>query len=266
VRMFRFMSCLTYERSRAIISITQVNQQYQVRDGADPAKLKLIPNGIDIDRFRNIQRHDEGNERGFTVGFIGRIVPIKDVKTFLQAIQIAQAEIPNLKALIIGPLDEEPDYVAECRDLTVSLQITQVVEFTGRADVTHYYGRLDVLVLTSLSEAQPLVILEANCAGIPVVATDVGACRELIEGITPEDQALGPGGLVTPPASPDDTAWSIVQLWKNKALRAKLGESGKERVVRFYQEEAVYTAYRDLYCQFARPVPGSKDSELHWQA
>jgi polysaccharide biosynthesis protein PelF len=265
VRMFRFMSCLTYERSRAIISITQVNQQYQVRDGADPSKLKLIPNGIDINRFRNIERHVEGSEHGFTVGFIGRIVPIKDVKTFLQAIQIAQAEIPDLKALIIGPLDEEPDYVAECRDLAASLQITRVIEFTGSVDVTHYYGRLDVLVLTSLSEAQPLVILEANCAGIPVVATDVGACRELLEGITPDDRGLGPGGLITPPASPDDTAQAIVQMWKDKMLRTRLGEAGKERVTRFYQEEAVYTAYRELYCQLARPAPGLGDSELHWQ-
>ena len=55
-----------------------------------------------------------------------------------------------------------------------------------------YYRKIDLLVLTSISEAQPLVILEANCAGIPVVASDVGSCRELIEGRTHNDRLIGP--------------------------------------------------------------------------
>jgi len=79
------------------------------------------------------------------------------------------------------------------------------------ADVKKYYSQIDVLVLTSLSEGQPLVILEGNCAGVPVVATDVGACRELLMGVSPEDQALGASGLITPVTSPQKTAAAIIQ-------------------------------------------------------
>ena len=67
-------------------------------------------------------------------------------------------------------------------------------------------AQLDVVVLTSLSEGQPLVILEAYAAGLPVVATYVGACRELIEGGDEADRALGPSGIVTRVANPAETA------------------------------------------------------------
>ena len=61
------------------------------------------------------------------------------------------------------------------------------------------------------------MILEGSCAGIPVVATNVGACRELLVGISQEDQALGESGLVTPVVSPDATAGAIIQLWRGLA-------------------------------------------------
>ena len=86
--------------------------------------------------------------------------------------------------------------------LAATLGIAERVEFTGRVDVKQIYPRIDVLVLTSISEGLPLVILEAAAAGIPVVSTDVGACRELLEGSQPADRAIGPSGLVTGLADP----------------------------------------------------------------
>lgn len=245
--MFRFISRFTYHQADHIISITEVNQKYQLRDGAEPSKLMLISNGIDVERFKNLDVERRAESDGFVVGFVGRVVPIKDVKCFIQAIKIASASASEIDAFIIGPTDEEPEYFDECRQLVDQLEIGRNVHFTGRADVLDYYPRMDVMVLTSLSEGQPLVILEANCAGVPVIASDVGACRDMLEGVTSEDKALGPSGLLTLPASPDQTAQAILELWKDKSLRRQMSEAGRKRVERFYREDDMYTAYRGLY-------------------
>ncbi len=250
--MFRFMEQISYDYADALISITRVNQQYQLKRGVNAHKLKLIPNGINVEQLAYLR---QGKEDGayphpsdrFKVGFVGRIVSIKDVKTFIRALKIASQTIAKLEAYLIGPTAEEPEYFQECQKLVEMLDLTAIVHFTGQADVKVYYRQIDVLVLTSLSEGQPLVILEGNCAGIPVIATDVGACRELLEGTSPEDQALGASGLITSVASPHETAKALIQLWHDKALRLCLGHAGQVRVQNYYRQEQLYDTYNDLY-------------------
>jgi polysaccharide biosynthesis protein PelF len=255
LNMFRFMARFTYDYADRIISITAVNQRYQVHGGADPGKMMVIPNGIDVNRLAHLRQSAPVATDRFVVGFIGRVVPIKDIKTFLRAIKIAGSVIPDLLVYIVGPTNEEPAYFAECRRLAELLELSAIVQFTGAADVREYYRQIDVVVLTSLSEGQPLVILEANCAGIPVVATEVGACRELLTGVTPEDQALGPSGLLTPAASPQETAHALIQLWRDQERRQRMGRAGQERVRRFYHQDTLYAAYRGLYQQYLAASP-----------
>ena len=245
--IYRFMEKMSYDFADAIISITGVNQTYQVKHGANPQRLKLIPNGINVQQLAHLRQQKEPNSNQFLIGFVGRVVPIKDVKTFIRALKIASQTIPHLEAYLVGPTEEDLQYFQECQRLVEMLNLTDIVHFTGSADVKTYYSQLDVLVLTSLSEGQPLVILEGNCAGIPVVATDVGACRELLVGISQEDQALGESGLVTPVASPDATARAMIQLWQDKDLCLRMGSAGQERVRRYYQQEQLYRSYSDLY-------------------
>lgn len=248
--MFRFITQVSYDLADEIISITKGNQRYQLQDGANAEKMRIIPNGIAIDRFASVRAGLERQTPQFSVGFVGRVVQIKDVKTFIRAISIAREIIPHLAVSIVGPTDEEPDYYAECQQLVEMLSLGETITFTGRADVRDYYRTLDVVVLTSLSEAQPLVVLEANCAGVPVVASDVGACRELLEGITPEDQAIGPSGLVTTMRRPEETAAALVRLWRDEELRQRLARAGQERVRRYYREEQLYETYRALYQRY----------------
>jgi len=259
LNMFRFMTKVTYDYAAAIISITGHNQRYQLRDGADPAKMLIIPNGVDVERYRRAQDETPAaaGDR-FVVGFVGRVVPIKDVKTYVRAIQIASRAIPGLTSYVIGPMEEDPEYADECQQLVEWLGLSDIIHFTGPADVGEYYRKMDVLVLTSISEAQPLVILEANCAGVPVVATEVGGCRELLMGITPEDEAIGESGILTPSVSPQETANAIIQLWRDPALRRRMARAGLERAQRFYREEAVYDAYRAVYSKYlaASPIAG----------
>lgn len=248
LNIYRFMEKITYDVADALISITGVNQKYQLKCGVDVQKTLVVPNGINIERLAHLPTQKDASR--FLVGFIGRIVPIKDVKTFIRAIQIAHATIPDLEVYLVGPTEEDAPYFQECRQLVALLNLTTLVHFTGPADVKLYYSKLDIVVLTSLSEGQPLVILEANCAKLPVVATDVGACRELLTGISPEDEALGASGLVTPVASPCETANAIIQLWRDSALRLRMGEAGQKRVQRFYRQEKLYNTYNQIYQKY----------------
>ena len=248
IDMFRYFSAATYGRADAVITITGVNQPYQRHDGADPERMRVIPNGIDIERFSSVRREEARSDGSpFTVGFVGRVVPIKDVKTLLRAVKVCHQEVPDMRCIIVGPYDEDEDYYDECLQLSVNLGLTEVVEFTGKVNVLDYYPQMDVLVLTSASEAVPLVILEASCAGIPVVATDVGACKEMLLGRTGADQELGPSGIITPVASPELTGKSLVQLGQDSALRTSMGRAGIARVERFYRLETVHRQYDELY-------------------
>ena len=110
----------------------------------------------------------------------------------------------------------------------------------GRSD-------LDLVALTSFSEGQPLVMLEAYACGVPVLATDVGACREMIEGRTAEDRALGASGIVCPVASPSRTAEALVLLAQDARLRRRMGHAGQRRVTMYYQRRTMLASYRALY-------------------
>ena len=104
---------------------------------------------------------------------------------------------------MIGPSDEDPGYAARCRQLVARLGRTSNIRFVGpHAARRRSTATWIVVVLTSFSEGQPLVILEAYAWGVPVVATDVGACREMIEGRGEEDRRIGPSGFVTRVAAP----------------------------------------------------------------
>jgi glycosyltransferase involved in cell wall biosynthesis len=91
------------------------------------------------------------------------------------------------------------------------------------------------------------VILEAFSSGIPVVATDVGACRELIHGRTPEDQALGPAGIITRVASPSETAAALQKLITNPSLLREMGAAGRKRAESYYTQSALLTRYHQVY-------------------
>jgi len=157
---------------------------------------------------------------------------------------------------IIGPTDEDEGYYRECVELRDRLGLKDEVEFLGRRNVMEYYSFLDVVVLTSISEGQPLVILEANASGIPVVATDVGACSELVYGRTKEDRALGPSGIITGVADPVATAEAVVQLWANPQMWKAMSEAGKQRVYRFYRAEEIWGQYRRMYEGYMRMSHG----------
>ncbi|MBN2535745.1 MAG: GT4 family glycosyltransferase PelF [Spirochaetales bacterium] len=251
--LFDHLGRLTYKYSTEIITLFEANQKMEIEGGAPPGKIKIIPNGIDIGRYNITDREQKEGVPGH-VGFVGRVVPIKDVKTFIKSCKIIADMLPRTRFSIAGPVDEDPVYFKECKSQVVLLGLEDCVTFTGRVNVLDLYRELDVVVLTSISEAQPLVILEANCCGIPCVATEVGSCRELLYGRTPRDMQIGQSGYVTPLSDPQATADAVIQLLTNSALRRQMGLNGRERVKRYYNIEDLNFIYKEIYQKYRAGV------------
>lgn len=246
IRFFERIGQLVYHSANPIVSLYEGNRERQICDGADEQRTLVIPNGINLTDWEDVylNRHDNAAP---IIGLIGRIVPIKDLKTFIRSVRSVISKLPQAQAWIVGPEEEDPHYVNECRSLVDSLGLQDHIKFLGFQNIKEILPRLDVMVLTSISEAQPLVILEAWAAGTPVVATDVGACRELIYGITAEDKAIGPAGEVVAIADPLATARSICTILSDHDYWKKLQANGLTRVNRFYSETLMLDRYRALY-------------------
>ena len=246
IGMFHVMSRLTYNYADRIFTLYEGNRVRQILEGGDPEKISIIPNGIDVKSFGGIVKEKREVPQ---IGFIGRVVQIKDVKTFVQSARLVLEKIPGAQFFIVGPTEEEPDYFEECQRLVEGLHLEERVVFTGRADIRDYYKFLDLVVLTSLSEAQPYAILEANACGTPVVATDVGACREMVEGKEPMDKIVGVSGLITEVANPVATAEAILRLLTDKALYESAARAGKKRTKSYYDVDDLRSRYLNLYEQ-----------------
>ena len=175
------------------------------------------------------------------------MVSIKDVKMLIRAVKIVKGRIKNIKVYIMGSCDEEPDYAEECKLLVKTLDLEKEVIFKGVVNVHEYFPELDVMVLTSISEAQPLSILEAMCYGIPVVSTDVGSCRELLMGMSREDAAIGEAGIITRIGDPYETGRGIIKILESGELAEKMSRAGKERAKRHYSKSSMIESYRALY-------------------
>jgi glycosyltransferase involved in cell wall biosynthesis len=183
------------------------------------------------------------------VALVGRVVPIKDIKTYLQAVQLLRSQFSDFTALVMGPVDEQANYYEECKTMVSQLGLSDTVRFMGQVDVTEHFPRIHVNVLTSVSESQPLSVLEAGAARIPTVATNVGACREMLLGRADEHPALGAGGILTDVASPEQTAAAMGELLKDRDRRERLGAVMQQRVGRYYDLPVVDDAYAGIYRQ-----------------
>ena len=274
---FRALSRIAYVQARHIITLSDANRVKQIADGAPPEKIEIVPNGVALAPVpppaadapppaADAPPPDENERepglvalpaRRLRVGFVGRVVPIKDLVTFVRACDIALNSV-DIDARVIGPTEEDPGYAARCRQLVARLGRSSHIQFVGPMPPARIYGDLDLVVLTSFSEGQPLVILEAYAWGVPVVATDVGACREMIEGRGEEDRRIGFSGVVTRVAAPKETAAAIVRLARDVRLRWRMGAAGHERVTAYYQRKDMLARYRALYTSLIGEAEGKR--------
>ncbi len=254
IEQFRKMSNLAYDRADLVTSLYEHARELEVELGCPFEKTIITPNGILVESFQNLPGKTEEEKGRVYVGAVLRVTPIKDIKTLIHAFSYAKEEEPSLKLWIMGPWEEEKEYAQECFELVDSEGITDV-EFTGRVDIREYLGKMDMTILTSISEGQPLTILESFAAHKPVIATDVGNCKGLIMG---EDDGFGAAGIVTHIMNVEEIARAMVSLARNEAMRLWMGENGYRRVLAKYQYIYMIKAYRSIYKDFAGSM------ELDW--
>ncbi len=240
------MGQVCYDAADEIVALYEGNRQRQIRDGAPAAKTRRIPNGIDVNRYTTV-RDQRPAVTPQVVALIGRVVPIKDIKTFIRAIFIASRHLPKLRGWIIGPQYEDPEYVRECIDLVASLGLEDNIEFLGFRRIDELLPEVGLVALSSISEGLPLVVLEAFAAGVPVVTTDVGSCRELVQGAGDADRSLGEAGAVVKIADPGLFADAIINLLGDPSMWQAARETAIARVERYYTHTLMEGAYCDLY-------------------
>src|SRR5690606_34504100 len=119
--------------------------------------------------------------------------------------------------------------------------------FTGEVQIADYMPKLDIILLSSISEGMPLAVLEAMACAKPCVTTDVGSCRELLEGY---DDDFGHAGYVVPVMHYDQLAAAAIRLCKNGKLRSEMGLNGLARTRKQYTRELFIERYRDTYSRY----------------
>lgn len=249
--LFVLLGRFAYHTAGRITTLFQRNAAYQMELGAPPEKLEIIPNGVHPPDFLAVHRQRAlllaAQPQRQCVGFLGRVVSIKDVKTLLQAARLTVDDLPRARFLIAGPLDEEPAYAAACQDWCVRLGLSGHVHFAGPQERDTVLPAMDVMALTSLSEGLPFVILEAFAAGLPCVSTDVGSCRELIFGQAAENPACGQAGFIVPVGDARRLAAALIRLLEDRPLAIRMGAAGLLRATAYYSRGQVVHRYHQLY-------------------
>lgn len=247
IRFFTNLGILAYRWADRVYALYEGARNVQVHLGAPSEKTGVLPNGVEVIRLARL-RESRKEEIPHVVAFIGRVVPIKDVKTFIKGMKVLVSKVPDAVGWVVGPEDEDPVYAEECRRLTRILQIEDRVQFLGFRDLEEIFPKVGLVALTSISEGMPMVILEAFAAGVPCVAPDVGSCRQLIcGGLSEEDKALGEAGRITRVGDVQGFAEACADLllYEEKWRRAQA--AAVARVQRFYTVEQMVERYRAVY-------------------
>lgn len=263
IEQFRKMSNLAYAKADVVVSLFEHARELQIEEGCPAEKTRVIPNGIKVERFENLPGKGEEDAGWINVGAVVRVAPVKDIMTMIQAFRFAKEREPSLRLYVMGPWEEEEDYARECFELVRVMNVPDIV-FTGKVDVREYYGRMDMMLLTSISEGQPLAVMESFAAGKPVVATDVGDCKGLILG---ESDGFGEAGIVVPVMDVAGISAALLRLAYNRSERVGMGENGYRRAAALYRAETMYASYRTLYEQLGQggADPEKKEGEQAWR-
>ena len=245
IKYFNSMSLCAYKFADKIVSQFERNREVEIGFGAKREKTIIIPNGMNTDDY-NFPQQDRIYGDDVVVGTIARVVPIKDIITLVRSFERAQELYDKIKLVIVGPNNEDPQYSNYVLDYVKKRNIQNIV-FAGKVDYETYMKSLysfDMFILTSISEGQPLSLLEAMASGKPAIVTDVGSCSEIVMG--PFDN-IGEAGIVARVMDSDALGEAIVKLAKDKSLRTKMGQAAKKRVQEYYTIDYMGCSYRKLY-------------------
>jgi glycosyltransferase involved in cell wall biosynthesis len=191
---------------------------------ASDAKTVVVPLGLDLERLLALPS-DAPNMRvmlgasadDLVVGYVGRMVPVKDLGTLVKAFALAHASVPELRLALAGDGPER----AGLERLARELDVLDRLHFLGWVeDLPALYATIDMFALSSLNEGTPVAAIEAMSAARAVVSTRVGGVPDVVEA--------GVSGLLVPAQDVNSLAGALVQLAADPALRSRLGQAGRE--------------------------------------
>ncbi len=211
---------------KLVITPSQVIGRHMVEDYKVLAEnIRVIPRSVDLDKF-NIPKEKTSQKTRYTIAILGRITPLKGHIYFLQAMAKLARTFPNIKVWIIGDVPAKKEsYKNELSMLVKRLGLSEVVEFLGnRRDVPEILSKVDVLVFSSIvPESFGRAIVEAQAAGVPVVASSVGGVVEIID----HEKT----GLLVPSKDPEAIASSVIRLLKDPELREQIVIAAKKKLL-----------------------------------
>ncbi|MGQ0743936.1 MAG: glycosyltransferase family 4 protein [Acidimicrobiales bacterium] len=238
-----------------------------VRLGVPRSRLRLLGNGIDLDRFSpegvdqaavaDLRRQAGAADGDVLVGAVGRLVWEKGYRELFEAAGRLRFTHPTARLVVVGPAD--PAKVDGLGPAEMDAARAQGVVFLGeRTDMASVYAALDIYVLASHREGFPRSAMEAAAMGLPVVATDIRGCRQVVEP--------GRTGLLVPPRSPADLASALGRLVEDPGLRAQFGQAGRSKALTEFDQrkviEVTLEAYRAALAHPpAPPATGSQTGE-----
>jgi polysaccharide biosynthesis protein PelF len=241
--------------------------------GSPVEKSVIIPNGMTVrdfdavyqQRLRALEeiRAHEGT-RGWRLTYIARVVPIKGLLDLISTIHIlVKRGVTNFHLDVLGPTDHSPSYYEECQRKTRELQVEKYLTFHGVVDVRARLGDIDLLVLPSYNEGQPIAVLEVMTAGIPTVATEVGGMAQLISDplTTKDGRTWEACGLLVDPGSTGTMADALQAVMRDRGLYEQFARNARGRVIDFFQLEDAMAAYNQLYRELMRAGCGPRREE-----
>jgi glycosyltransferase involved in cell wall biosynthesis len=242
---------------RLIAVSSEVKAFHLKKTGVPSEKVQVIENGVDVAAFagHEAEAGKIRQEFGITpdapvMGIIGRLKPQKDLPTFLLAATEILREQPDARFLVVG----DGPLRAELEELAKQLGLLPSLIFTGmRKDIPAILASSNILVLSSLWEGLPVILLEGMAAARPVVSTAVDG----ITGVAIPDKTA----LLTPPSAPAELAQACLKLIRNPQLAESMGNAGRERVLEYYSLDVmidhISALYVDLLLSKGMTIPNS---------
>lgn len=206
-------------------------------------KITLLGNGVDLARFRRPADADDirssvRSELGIgddeiVVGAVGRLVWEKGYRELFEAMAVVRRRMPRARLLVVGPSDPDKADAVDAEAIAVA-EAAGVVFAGERSDVVDLYTAMDVYVLASHREGFPRSAMEAAAMGLPIVATDIRGCRQVVED--------GATGLLVHVDAAPELASALFRLVSDSALRQRYGAAAHEKAeVEFDQQDVIDT-------------------------
>jgi glycosyltransferase involved in cell wall biosynthesis len=255
--LYRRLDLSLIRRFDHLIAVSHATKREMVEAGIPADLVSVIHNGIDTDawspkRVSGTLRQELGLAQAVPIiGYVGRIMPEKDLETWLRAAALVTQRMPQARFVLVGE-GKNDGTLGDLKRLANELGIASRTYFVGyRSDLIPVYGAFDLFLLTSRREGLPNSILEAMALGVPVVTTDVAGTKELVVD--------GETGYVLPQADARGIAHALIGLTENTDVRTRMSHAGRARIERefsfFNRLRRIETLYEALLA--AKHFPSS---------